>query len=152
LQRVLGKFRLVERVCETDGATVWRGERAADFDPAVAIELYDPADSAGAANAHAKQRALGMLNHPTIPALVDASFSHEGPAWVAAEWREGKPLPEYCASRQLMARQIVLLLRQLLDALLHAHQRFIVHGRIDGLNVITGAFLRQRQARGDRQR
>ena len=80
-------------------------------------------------------RVLASLNHPNIAALHTA-FRHEDRLVMVMEYVEGEALSsQYLAGRVSMA-QAVEYIRQVLQALVYAHERGVIHRDIKPSNIL----------------
>ena len=143
--RVIGRFRLCERIGESRTFEVYRAQRIADFPQTVALKLPRSGVGMDAAIVRLREEreALAPLHHPGIAALIDFSFEPPTP-WLAAEFVDGPPLDRYCEQHSLAIRQRVELVREVLLALVYAHQRLIVHGGLCFRHVLVDAEGRPR--------
>jgi hypothetical protein len=80
-------------------------------------------------------RAAAKLSHANIVALHDAG-QDDGRLWIAYQIIEGRPLSRLLDSRSMDLPAAVKLVRDLADALRHAHGRGIYHRDIKPANVI----------------
>ena len=107
----------------------------------VAIKLIRP-DRAGAgllARFEAERRHLAALDHPGICRFIDADSLADGTPYVVMEAVEGEPIIDYCQRHSLGLRARVELLRKLLAAVAHAHDRLLLHRDIKPHNVLVTA-------------
>ena len=107
----------------------------------VAIKLIRP-DRAGAgllARFEAERRHLAALDHPGICRFIDADSLADGTPYVVMEAVQGEPIIDYCQRHGLGLRARVELLRTLLAAVAHAHDRLLLHRDIKPHNVLVTA-------------
>jgi len=107
----------------------------------VAIKLIRP-DRAGAgliARFEAERRHLAALDHPGICRFIDADSLADGTPYVVMEVVQGEPIIDYCQRHALGLRARVELLRKLLAAVAHAHDRLLLHRDIKPHNVLVTA-------------
>ncbi|SDD62309.1 serine/threonine-protein kinase [Aquimonas voraii] len=107
----------------------------------VAIKLIRP-DRAGAgllARFEAERRHLAALDHPGICRFIDADSLADGTPYVVMEAVQGEPIVDYCQRHALGLRARVELLRKLLAAVAHAHDRLLLHRDIKPHNVLVTA-------------
>lgn len=107
----------------------------------VAIKLIRP-DRAGAgllARFEAERRHLAALDHPGICRFIDADSLADGTPYVVMEAVQGEPIIDYCQRHALGLRERVELLRQLLAAVAHAHDRLLLHRDLKPHNVLVTA-------------
>ncbi len=80
-------------------------------------------------------RVLASLSHPNIAALHTA-FRHEDRLVMVMEYVEGEALSEQLAAGRVTIAQGVEYIRQVLRALVYAHERGIIHRDIKPSNII----------------
>ncbi|HKO03999.1 MAG TPA: protein kinase [Candidatus Acidoferrales bacterium] len=80
-------------------------------------------------------RVLASLNHPNIAALHTA-FRHEDRLVMVMEYVEGEALSDQLAASRVTIAQGVEYIRQVLRALVYAHERGIIHRDIKPSNII----------------
>jgi tetratricopeptide (TPR) repeat protein/predicted Ser/Thr protein kinase len=107
----------------------------------VAIKLVrqDRATAVARARFLSEQRHLAVLDHPGICRFIEAGLLTDGSPFVVMEVVEGRPIVEYCEHDQLDLNQRVALLRRLLDAVAHAHERLLIHRDLKAANVLVAA-------------
>lgn len=87
----------------------------------------------------AERRHLAALDHPGICRFIDAASLADGTPYVVMEAVDGVPIIDYCAQRELGVEARLKLLRKLLAAVAHAHDRLLVHRDIKPQNVLVTA-------------
>ena len=132
----LGRFQLRERL--GDGGF---GQVFLAFDPRldrdVAIKVLkqsNPSDRV-MERFFREARAVARLDHPNIATVYDAGFD-EGRCWVAYQLVSGRPLWWYRDRQRMDATTAARIIRELADALDHAHHMGVVHRDIKPANVI----------------
>jgi hypothetical protein len=132
----LGRFQLRERV--GDGGF---GQVFLAFDPRldrdVAIKVLKQANPSERVveRFFREARAVARLDHPNIVAVHDAGFD-QGRCWVAYQMVSGRPLWWYRDRQRMDAPTAARIIRDLADALDHAHSMGVVHRDIKPANVI----------------
>jgi eukaryotic-like serine/threonine-protein kinase len=134
---VLGRYRLLERLGAGGFGVVWRAhDRLLDREVAVkAIALPD-----GEERERATREALATarLAHPAIVALYEAC-AEEDTFYLISELVRGDTLARLIAADSLADEEIAEVGVALSDALLHAHQRGVIHRDIKPHNVLVPA-------------
>lgn len=138
----VGPFRVLRQIGRGGMGTVLLAERAgSDFQQRVAIKLLrrglDTDDLLR--RFRAERRILASLNHPHIAKLVDGGSTPEGRPWLAMEYVDGTPLPEYCSAHGLAPRDRVRLVRSVVLAVQEAHRNLVIHRDIKPSNVLVTA-------------
>ncbi|MFC5743058.1 serine/threonine-protein kinase [Dyella tabacisoli] len=84
-----------------------------------------------------ERRILAALTHPNIPRLLDSGHDDDGRPWFALEYIEGQSLLDWSDQQQLGLRERIELFRQVLAAVAHAHQHFVVHRDLKPANILV---------------
>jgi eukaryotic-like serine/threonine-protein kinase len=133
----IGRFLIRDRIGGGGYGDVFNA-----FDPRLEREVALKILKTGKLDAKATERflrearAAAKLNHKNIVALYDAG-QDDGRLWIAYRLIEGLPLSQLRDARTLELRSAVAIVRDLSDALRHAHARGICHRDIKPANVIV---------------
>lgn len=87
-----------------------------------------------------ESQALARLQHPGIAQIyesntADTGFGHQ--PYLAMEFIRGLPLREYAEVHQLDARQKLVLMVKICEAVQHAHQRGLIHRDLKPGNILV---------------
>jgi serine/threonine protein kinase len=132
----LGRFQLRERL--GDGGF---GEVFLAFDPRldrdVALKVLKQTNPTERVMERffREARAAARLDHPNIVAVHDAGFDN-GRCWVAFHYVSGRPLGWYRDHHRLDPSTAARILRDLADAVDHAHHQGVLHRDIKPANVL----------------
>ncbi len=85
----------------------------------------------------AERQALALMDHPSIARVFDGGATETGRPYLVMEYVEGLPITDYCNAHQLDVRARVRLLRQVSEAVQHAHQKGVLHRDIKPSNVLV---------------
>jgi hypothetical protein len=133
----LGRFQIRERLGDGGFGAVFRA-----FDPRldrdVAIKVLKQANPSERVMERffREARAVARLDHPNIVAVHDAGFDG-GRCWVAYQLVCGRALWWYRDHHRMDAATAARIIRDLADALDHAHCMGVVHRDIKPANVIV---------------
>ena len=138
--RQVGAYRLLRPLGEGGMAEVWLAERAdGAIKRRVAIKLpYPrPGRETFAVRFDRERDILATLRHPNIAGLYDAGVTPDGQAWLALEYVDGEPLAAWCDQQRLGLRERVMLFRQVLLAVQHAHTNLVIHRDLKPGNILV---------------
>jgi eukaryotic-like serine/threonine-protein kinase len=135
---VLGRYRLLERLGAGGFGVVWRAhDRLLDREVAVkVIPLPAGEDGEGRERATREALAAARLGHPAIVALYEACVEDDA-FYLISELVHGETLAELLAAEALCDEEILEIGVALADALLHAHQRGVIHRDLKPQNVLV---------------
>ncbi|MFO1327216.1 MAG: serine/threonine-protein kinase [Rubrivivax sp.] len=135
----LGPWELLESIGQGGMGQVWRARRADGlYEAEAAIKLLrSDLMTAGMAARFAQERAvLARLEHPLIARLYDAGIAR-GQAYLVLELVRGTGLSAHVRQHVPSIEGRVRLLRQVAEAVAHAHGRLIVHRDLKPSNVMV---------------
>lgn len=140
--KTVGRFRIEAEIASGGMGRVFKASRI-DADPAqtVALKLIrnELFNDALLKRFSTERRILASLNHPGIAHLIDAGTDENGTPFVAMEYVDGLSLLDHCARNELSIRDRLLLFRQILAAVSHAHRSLIVHRDLKPENILVTA-------------
>lgn len=140
--RQVGAYVIEAMLGEGATGTVWRARRAdGRFEGCVAVKLLHLSliGRAGALRFKREARILARVAHPNIAHLLDAGVTEDGQPYLLLELVEGARIDEHCDANRLGVRRRIELFIQVLAAVAHAHDRFVVHRDIKPGNIhVTG--------------
>ena len=84
-----------------------------------------------------EREVLLRLDHPEIPKIIDTGTTDGGLPFFVMEYVDGRPIDQFCQSHALSTHQRVHLIRQVCDAIHHAHQRLVIHRDIKPSNILV---------------
>lgn len=134
--RVIGAYRLLDRVASGGSSTVWRA-RGPDGE-IVAVKLLDPAASGTPSERRRFLRGFNvaaMLAHPGIARLLEAG-EQEGRLFVVEEFVDGETVADRLRSGRLPVEEALRILRKSAEALGYAHQCGVVHRDLSPRNLM----------------
>lgn len=135
----VGPWRILKEIGRGGMGRVMLGERAdGGYEQCVAIKLLGTTlDGEDLGLLKYEVGLLARLEHPGIVRLIDADLDPEASPYLAMEYVEGQAIDHWCALHEATLEQRIGLLRQVADALTHAHRRLIVHADIKPSNVLV---------------
>jgi eukaryotic-like serine/threonine-protein kinase len=137
-QRILDRYRLIERLASGGSAEVWRAHDE-QLDRPVAVKRLHAhllPDEASRRRLAAEARAAAGLSHPGIVGVYDVDVEGESPALVM-ELVEGESLAARIArAGPLQAGEAAHVAAAVADALFHAHQQGVIHRDVKPGNVL----------------
>ena len=139
--RLIGHYRLGERIGEGGMGEVYLAEREDEFRKRAAVKLIRP----GMASPEVVRRfvierqTLAALNHPHIVRLVDGGATEEGLPYLVVDYVEGTPIDRYADEHKLSITERLRLFVEVCEAVHHAHQSLIVHCDLKPSNILVTA-------------
>jgi serine/threonine protein kinase len=132
----LGRFQLRERLGDGGFGQVFLAfDPRLDRDVALKV-LKEPNPSERVMERFFREaRSAARLDHPNIVAVHDAGFEG-GRCWVAYHYVSGRPLSWYRDQHRLDPPTAARILRELADAVDHAHRQGVLHRDIKPANVL----------------
>src|SRR5262245_46858010 len=135
---VFAHYRIVGELGAGGMGVVYRA-RDERLDREVAVKVLPPAsfdDPAARARLVREAKAAAALNHPNVCTVHEVGEAN-GQAYIAMEVVEGRTLSALLTTGPLPLNQLLNYGRQLAEALMHAHDRGIVHRDLKSNNVIV---------------
>jgi tetratricopeptide (TPR) repeat protein len=131
--RTIGPYTLLESVGRGAQGEVFRARAPGGGEVALKVLLVD--DERMRERLLAEARLLARLRHPHVVPLLDAS-QDGGRVYLALEWVPGGTLEERLLNGPLQAREAARHLRNLADAIQHAHEQKVLHRDLKPANVL----------------
>lgn len=133
-ERIIGKYRVGEEIGRGGVCAILRGEHIQLGRPAAVKVLCDPSQLN---RMKLEAQVLGKVgNHTNIVEIYDADFG-ESPAYVAVQLCNGGSLRQRLdREEKLEWREAGRVTEQLLDALVYAHSKGVVHGDVKPSNIL----------------
>ncbi|MEV0582512.1 protein kinase family protein [Nonomuraea sp. NPDC050310] len=122
--RLSERFRLEDRVTESDGATLWKAIDEILARP-VAVLTFAP-DFERAHDVVIAARAASRLTDPRLTQVFDAA-EDEDHSYVVSEWVSGESLADLLAAGPLDPERAAGLVAEAAEALAHAHEKGLHH-------------------------
>ena len=137
--RGIGAYIFDRPLGDGGSSSVWLAHRADAPAAQVAVKLLDVTlrGSIGEDRFRREGAMLARLDHPSIVRLLEASVSSAGEAYLVLELVDGTPIDQFAQRRGATIGDRVRLVRQVLDALVHAHAAHIVHRDLKPSNVLV---------------
>ena len=139
--RVIGPFRIEERIAVGGMGTVYRAIRAAGFEQTVAVKVVHRwRDPEGILKRFQVERqTLARLDHPNIARLLDAGMTDDGLLYLVMEFIDGQPIDAWCDRLRLPIVGRLQLFEVVARAVHFAHQNLVVHRDLKPGNVLVNA-------------
>jgi predicted Ser/Thr protein kinase len=132
----IGPYEVLGVLGEGAAGVVYRGRSGPPAFREAAIKLVRPGVSARAAvRAEVEVEALAGLTHPSIARLLETGTMDDGRRWLACELVDGEPLRDAVAAMDWRVR--VDLVRQIAEAVHHAHTVGVVHRDLKPANILV---------------
>lgn len=136
--RRIGPYRILREIGRGGMGVVFEAERDTEYRKRVALKIAPSAAVMAPLDARFRleRQILAALEHPNIARLLDGGTANGIPYFVM-EYVEGVPVTEYCALGSLVLRDRVAIVRQVCDALRHAHESLVVHRDLKPTNILV---------------
>ena len=135
-----GRYRAVREIGRGGMGRVWLAERADAVDKqllAIKQLREECIDKDLQQRFESERRILARLDHPGIVPLLDTGVDSKGYPYLVTPYIEGQAIDVYCREQRLNLRSRVRLVRDMVEALIHAHQQLIVHRDLKPANVLV---------------
>jgi len=141
--RQIGPYAVGQRIGEGGMGIVYRAvHRGTGQHVAIKVIRNSRASPALLGRFDREARALGLLRHPGIAQVYDASVHRDGDdsiPYIAMELIDGTDLGTYTTDAGCGVRDRLRLLVQVCRAVEHAHQRGVVHRDLKPANILVDA-------------
>jgi serine/threonine protein kinase len=137
---VIGQYRVLEFLGEGGMGTVFEVEHIALIRRYALKVLRTKVieRDAGAAQKFLREaRTAARVRHPNIVDVVDFGYLPDGRPYFVMELLEGQSLADLVAGGALAPGEVVMIARQLANALAAAHDRGVVHADVTPSNVLV---------------
>jgi eukaryotic-like serine/threonine-protein kinase len=145
---VLDRYHLLERLGAGGFGVVWRAHDEL-LDREVAVKVIPLPAAGDRERATREALAAARLAHPAIVALYEACAEDDA-FYLISELVHGDTLAQLIAREALCEEEVLEIGLALADALLHAHQRGVIHRDIKPQNVLV-PYPAEESAAGDRE-
>lgn len=137
----IGPFRCVRALGSGGMGQVYLAERDIDGrTQQVALKLPRVRMGSEFLTRFRRERAiLAQLQHRAIARLIDAGELADQRPYLAMEYVLGQPIDVYCRVASLNIPARLRLVRKVLDAVQHAHERLVLHRDIKPANILVDA-------------
>lgn len=136
---VCGPYQLDVLLGEGGFSEVYRGIQKEPIPRLVAIKLLKPGLDSRAllARFQLERRTLARLEHPGIARILDAGAMANGRPFLVMEHVDGVTLTRFLAEQAPPLPVRLELFRQVCEAVMHAHRRFVIHRDLKPGNLMV---------------
>ncbi|MEM8933334.1 MAG: serine/threonine-protein kinase, partial [Acidobacteriota bacterium] len=138
----LGPYRILRELGRGGMGVVYAAVRDdGEYRQQVAIKVMSRflSTEVAAIRFRTERQILADLEHPAIARLLDGGTTGDGAPYLVMEFIEGEPIDVYCRRRRAGLAERLALMRDVCDAVSHAHARLIVHRDIKPANILITA-------------
>lgn len=135
----LGPYQLLGRIGEGASSAVYLAEQEQPVRRWVALKVIKAGMDTRQviARFELERQALAVMDHPGIAKVLDAGATPNGRPFFVMELVRGLEITRHCDQCQLDLKQRLELFIQVCQAVLHAHQKGIVHRDIKPDNILV---------------
>jgi len=136
----IGAYRLTQRIGHGGMGVVYRARRTdGAFAHEVAIKLLPRylETHESIARFRVERQILATLHHPGIARLLDGGVTPDGTPYLVMEYVQGVPISTYVARHCRTLDACLHLLRDVLDAVHHAHANLVIHRDLKPSNILV---------------
>lgn len=135
----IGPYKLLEQVGEGGFGEVWMAQQESPVRRRVALKILKLGMDSRRVIARFEQerQALALMDHPNIARVFDAGTSSSGRPYFVMELVRGAPVTQFCDQHKLSIEQRLRLLRDVCDAVQHAHSKGVIHRDLKPSNVLV---------------
>ncbi|NBC01673.1 MAG: protein kinase, partial [Bacteroidetes bacterium] len=136
----IGAYRLTQRIGHGGMGVVYRAQRTdGAFAHEVAIKLLPRylETQESIARFRVERQILATLQHPGIARLLDGGVTSDGTPYLVMEYVQGVPISTYVARHCRTLDACLDLLRDVLDAVHHAHANLVIHRDLKPSNILV---------------
>ncbi len=138
----VGPYQLEKRIGRGGMGSVWLASRFDhEYERKVAVKMVKRGMDTSEILRRFKleRQVLASLDHPNIARLIDGGSTPDGLPYLVMEYVEGKPIDQYCESRQSPISDRLKLFRHVCAAVQYAHSTLVVHRDIKASNILVTA-------------
>ncbi|MEP1448231.1 MAG: serine/threonine-protein kinase [Paraglaciecola sp.] len=135
-------FEVVGPIGEGGMGSVFLAKRKEnDFEQFVAIKVIHRKHitSQNVRRFRRERQILASLNHKNIASFIGGGETQQGQPYIILEYVKGLTITQYCQQNNLNIELRIELFKQVLAAVIYAHQNLIVHRDIKPSNVLVNA-------------
>ncbi|MBO1322905.1 serine/threonine-protein kinase [Acanthopleuribacter pedis] len=132
-----GPFRIIGKLGEGGGGTVYLAERDTDVKMKVALKILSGYAPQLKHLFHRESNILSQLHHPNIAHLIDAGTLPGGQPWLAMEYVQGQTLNAYLRDHPLSLGKRIDLFLKICDTISHAHRQMVIHRDLKPANIMV---------------
>ncbi len=137
----VGAYRILRKLGEGGFGEVFLATQKEHVHWRVALKILKRGvDSAAVIRRFAaEQKALALMDHPNVAAILDGGVTDDGLPFFVLEYVEGEDIKSFCRQHQLGIEDRLRLFMQVCRGVHHAHQKGIIHRDLKPSNVMVSA-------------
>lgn len=136
----IGSYTIKEKIGEGGMGAVYMAEHSASgLENRVAVKIIQHSHTRTDILRRFKreQKILAGLNHPGIARFFDSGSTGDGFPYIIMEYIDGLPITEYCEKNNCSVDERIGLFKQILEAILYAHENLVIHRDLKPGNIFV---------------
>ena len=135
----IGPYTILSQIGDGGFGDVFKAERRQPHRQTIAIKVIKPGRDSREVVARfaAERQALAIMTHPNIARIIDGGITANGRPFFVMEFVPGQPVTQFADENRLTLAERLALFQQVCDAIIHAHQKAIIHRDIKASNVLA---------------
>ena len=136
---MIGSFKVLSTLGEGGMGVVYLAEQTEPVRRQVALKVIKAGMDTKqvVARFEAERQALAIMSHPGIAQVYEAGTTVDGRPYFVMEYVKGQPVTDACDVNHLNTTERLQLMREVCEAVQHAHQKGVIHRDLKPSNILV---------------
>jgi serine/threonine protein kinase len=136
---MIGSFKVLSTLGEGGMGVVYLAEQTEPVRRKVALKVIKAGMDTKqvVARFEAERQALAIMSHPGIAQVYEAGTTVDGRPYFVMEYVKGQPVTDACDVNLLDTTERLQLMREVCEAVQHAHQKGVIHRDLKPSNILV---------------